>query len=149
MSYNKPTLNSVFTAAIVSSILIGTGGYFLRESYTIVNTWSPAKAIVTGHKSQTSGGRKGGTTYSERYSFEVDGVEYSGASSISTGFPFDVDDEVDILFNPENPLENDIHTIIRTWGFGAMFIICGLIGLLVFIYKPIKLHGLSRSHSGD
>ncbi|MBL9147217.1 MAG: DUF3592 domain-containing protein [Phycisphaerae bacterium] len=106
-----------------------------------VRTWNwrshskEATGIVMdldARRSSGSGSRRGSTTYAEHVQFATpDGTTVEFYSSVSTSSPFQPGTKVPVRYNPDNPSDADIDTVLRAW------FVPGIIGIMGIVFTFI------------
>jgi hypothetical protein len=128
---------------VLAIILLVCGGTWTWKTTSFISSARQAVGKIEGYeqkkstKRSRSGGTRRTTTHRPRFTFQDDqGREHKVTSSVggSKG-AFKVGEEVEVLYDPQNPTDARINTFIQMWlgplvigGVGLVFLSLGVAG---------------------
>lgn len=135
MKARTKTLLGVFLLLVMPLALLGGGGWWLRGSILLVQRGKRTRATCTRIERRRSG-------QSTRYTFYVTfETEHGTESDVVIEPPFTrlrEGDEIDILYDPENPRLAQAANFISLWACPGFLVLAGVVYLVfwaVFVLR--------------
>jgi hypothetical protein len=121
-------LNLFHIFPIMGIALTVFGILFLNRTRKRFKQWKWSRARVVGLGESLS---EGATCYYPKYNYELMGTKYAGSGSVASSSPrYQVDDEITIIVNPQNPSQSEVYNREVIF-FSAIPLIMGLLFLLI------------------
>ncbi len=123
---------------IVGLIPLGVALGYYSEARELIRNYVPARGKVVGYVSRVEDmGDHNSTLYYPKVEFvDASGKSVRFESKVGTGGkPYQHDDEVEVLYNPEDPSEGVINSFMSLWLKPSLFVVIGI---------PIALLGGTR-----
>ena len=142
-SRDKPPQLVGTSFMVIGIILLSIAGYITYSNYQFAKHAIPTKGRVAGFDSYESSDDDGGSTtmYSPVYEYTFNGARYTHPSSTgSSSIDYELDQEVEILVDPDNPSKVLVESFMEQWLAVSILTFLGLMftGLGYMAYKLFK-----------